>query len=339
VTLTLEAIAVHAMRRVNGSKELVTIGTADPASLTPRTQERFTDYVTRIGQLNEADGRARAAWWGDGGQPAELEQLADCPIGYFEQAAEAAMRRLFECTPGAASEGLALFVRARRDGEAPFVGCIKLRLADLHDVRYSGEVDPVKAVEDVDIEGILPKADQVLKAALIPNPSEQSDLRVMDDQLRDPASHWLEFLNANPRPTELAISRIATAALSAGLVAETTLDERGAAAIVADRLDAIVEDDESVDVRAFATRVAEQAEVEDKALWAAAVLEEPRVEGDHYELTPRAAKKLTSVYSLGYGIELRGPARTLDRRVEFVKGDGGWLLQLAVDGPVAPEYH
>jgi hypothetical protein len=337
MALTLEAIALHAMKRKNGSKELVWIGVADPAKLTARTRERYTGYLERAALRTEIQGRARAAWWANGSPPQELERLSECSIPDFGAAGEAAMQRLFDKTPGAASEGLALFVRAR-DGTAPVLGCIKLELGAVHDVRYSGSIDPEKAVEDIDIEGVLPQADKVLKAALIPNPSGASDLRVLDDQLPDPASHWLQFLDANPRPTEAAISGTAAAALRAALTTETTLDDREAAAVVAERLEVVAQGTEPVTAEEFVVDVAEHAEAEPAALWAAAVKEEPEVANEHYEVVPRAAEKLTSTYALGHGIQLTGPTRELDRRVEFVEASGGWLLRLPVDGPVKPDY-
>lgn len=337
--LTLEAVAVHAMQRDNGAKQLVTIGAPDPNGLTARARQRFGDYLATIEQRNETTGKARAAWWKSGEPPAELAELQQCAIADFGTASEVAMKRLFDLTPGAASEGLALFVRARRESGDAVLGCVKLKFAELHDVRYSGSTDPLKAVEDVDVDHILPQADQVLKAALVPNPSGASDLRVMDDQLRDPASHWLLFLDANPRPTEVAISRVAAAALTAGLKSETKMDDREAAAVVAKRLDTVATAKEPVAVEDFAGQVAADAGVEPEKLWAAAVEEEPEVEEEHYELTPLAVQKLTATYRLGEGIELKGPARLLNQRVKFVEGPkGGWLLQLPVAGPVRPDY-
>src|SRR5205809_374365 len=118
MALTLEAEAVHAMRRNNGSKELVTIGVVDPSKLTDRTSERFIAYIERIEQRTEAEGKARAAWWANDTAPSELERLVECELGKFGTAAEAAMKRLFDLTPGTGSEVLALFVRALRDGDA-----------------------------------------------------------------------------------------------------------------------------------------------------------------------------------------------------------------------------
>jgi hypothetical protein len=339
MAMTLEAVALHALRRTNGKKDLFTIGSAKPGDLTQRTRERFTDYLDRIELRDEVGGQARAAWWATGKRPAHVAALANCALSDFGKAAETAVRELFKVTPGAASEGLVLFVRALRNGKDSTVACLKLELGALHDVRFKWSTDPKTAIEDLDVEGVLPTRDRVLKGALLPNPSAVGDLRIVDEQLPDPADHWLTFLDAKTRPGELAMSKVAAAALTTGVASATTLDRQAASAAVAEELEAVAKDTKPVEVKELAKRLAKRVNAKPETVLAAAADGNSEIKEPHYEVTPTAARRQSARYSLGDGIELKGPAHVLPKRVQFVTDkDGGILLQLRVPARVDPVF-
>lgn len=246
------------------------------------------------------------------------------------------MKRLALVTPANATDGLFVFVRARNGGGA-FTGCIKLEFGSLERLWYTGKATPQDAIARIDWNDVLSLPKNVLKAAVIPNPTGNGDLRVVDNQLGDPASHWLKFLDAGARPREKTMTKVATAALTQALATTAQIAPAQADAFVADRLDQVAGATVSMAPKKFASEVAKAANVDPNALWKAAVKEDAAIQSPHYEVTPAGAGKLKSNYDLGDGIQLTGPTHVLERRVSFVlDGAGGYELRLPVPGPVEP---
>ena len=336
----LEAVAMHEIARENGAQQarLREIGAMDLEALDERVREALAKYVGGLELRDETTGRAVAAWW-DGGAPAELGGLRTAAPDDFGAAARAATQRLVDISPGQASDGLMLFVRARRDEAGPVVACLKLELEELHRMRFAGAGggDPTAAIVPHDIDDLLPEAAKVLKAAMVPNPTGASDLRVVDDQLRDPASYWLRFLGAAPRPGEVDMTKSATAAVVSALTERTQWQPEQAAAVIAAELHELGTGADAIAPRRFVDAVATRAGVDEAGLWADAAAREPHLADPHYELTPGSARRLRTTYDLGEGIRLTGPTSALDQRMGVARRPaGGWEVTIRVAERPAP---
>jgi hypothetical protein len=330
MTFTLQAVATHELAFDRGTKQLRRIGALGLDGIDARVREALVGYLAGLEERSETDGRAAAAWW-SAGAPDEIAALRDCSLAEFEAVTGRAMQRLFDATPGSASEGLLLFIRALRDGGDPVLGCLKLTLEELHRMRFSGAGDPARAIQPADLENVLPEPKQVLKAAMVPNPSGASDLRVVDDQLRDTANYWLRFLGAAPRPAEVDMTRMTAVAVEAALAEEPGIDPEQAARLVAKRLHEVGEGAVLVAPRDFVNAVATDASVDRQALWSSALARDAWLEDPHFALTPVAARRLRSTFDLGDGVRLSGPTHVLEPRVRRSRDvSGGWVLSIAV---------
>ena len=185
--VTLEALATHGLH----DAQVVEIGSIDLGAVDPAVRDDLIAYVVEIDELSELDGKAAPAWWRDGGAPPDhLSDLAD-PGADFGQATTRAMRRLADVSPSNATNGLILFFRGKRDDGTALAGCAKVRFEPLERLWFTGRTTPLEAIERLNRSEVLKLPKDVLKATTIPNPSGNGELRVVDNQLRDPASYWL----------------------------------------------------------------------------------------------------------------------------------------------------
>ena len=331
---TFEALAIHGIR---GGKRF-DVGQLDVGKLDPAVRDHLADYLDELDELSELDGKAAPGWWKTNGKPpAELDTLATCPLGGFAAAADSAMARLVLASPGNASDGLLMFVRAHANGGTAAFACLKLKFTAIEDLWYTGKANPQDAIDQLRFNDVLPKPKEVRKAAVSPNPSGTGDLRVVDNQLQDPADYWLDFLGAAARPTEKKMTKTAAAALTVALSKAAQMPPHAAAGLVSTELDKISAGGQAVKPATVTNNLAAVKNIDPGALWAAAKTESAELGNPHYELTPDGADEVFSTYDLGDRITLKGPSRLLDPKVDFKPdGQGGHLLTIPVPGPVTP---
>jgi hypothetical protein len=323
----LETVALHRLV-VDPPAKAQYIGAAQPDRLEAAAAQRLHAYIDNLAERSEGQGRAQAAWWKDG-QPAELERLLSCHVADFEGASRSALDRLVTCTPPNAQSGVIVFVRVK-DREARSLTCLKMLLAREKLARFQDAVTAERAIHVEDIDNILPEAKELKKAALMPHPTGAADLRVVDEQMDEPADYWMEFLGAHARRKEPEVAKLAV------ITATTLLQERGvadsdiAASIGASLDEAIIAGKEEKP-RQFVKRVAEKADVPERDLWVQMSQQEPKLAEPEARVSPPAAELLKTTITLEHGIKVMGLSRHLDTRFRIEPaedGEQGWIVRV-----------
>lgn len=319
---------VYALHRLliakGGAVSVEEIGAAISEELPDRNREIFAAFLENMVQRDEALGKAQSAWWIDD-TPDELSFLVECDVAEFDQGSREAMRRLRVSTPGTAVGGLVVFVRDQTD--PPRLLCLKLALSDLSIERFTGALSPTTAISVEDIQGVLPKAKDLRKAALLPHPTGAADLKVVDEQTQDAADYWLRFLGARVGVREPDVGR---------LIARTTLpvlEEAGAtnaARVLGKELQRVAAASKPEAVRTFVKHLAEESGADASAVWKRVADTEPKLADSGVRISPAAAQRVTTEIVLHGGVKVTGLSTSLEGRYNVIdnpEGDG-WILQI-----------
>lgn len=323
----LECVALH--RLVVGPPPTADyIGAAQPDRLEAAAAQRLQTYLDNLSQRSEGQGRAQAAWWLDG-EPAELERLLACDVPDFDAASRSAMDRLVGCTPSTAQSGVIIFVRVRA-GESRSLMCLKMVLSREELALFRDTVAADQAIHIEDITNKLPEAKELKKAALIPHPTSAADLRVVDEQMEEPAEYWLQFLGARARRKEPEIAKL-TVAAAAGSLRDRGIDEARVSTSIGASLEEAIAHGRDEKPQEFARRVARHANVPGRELWSEMTAKQEKLLEPEARVTPRAAQLLKTTITLEHDIKITGLSRHLDTRYTIeAAGDGeeGWIVRV-----------
>lgn len=323
----LEAVALHRLV-VNPPAKAQYIGAAKPDRLEAAAAQRLQAYIDNLAARSEGQGRAQAAWWKDG-QPAEFERLLSCDVADYEAASRSALDRLVACTPPNAQSGVIVFVRGK-DGESRSLTCLKMLLAREKLARFQDAVAAERAIHVEDIDNILPEAKELKKAALMPHPSGPADLRVVDEQMDEPADYWMEFLGARARRKEPEIAKL-TVTTAAVVLHERGLMDSDIGATIGASLDEAIAAGKEEKPRQFVRRVAEKANVPERDLWDRVAERQPKLAEPEARVSPPAAELLKTTITLEQGIKITGLSRHLDTRFKIEpaeEGEQGWIVRV-----------
>lgn len=320
---------VYALHRLvvgkGGDVSVEEIGAAAATDLPARNREIFEAFLENMIQRDEALGKAQSAWWIDK-MPDELRALSDCSIADFDARSRDAMARLLTSTPGSAAGGLVVFVREPEDEQNQLL-CLKLALSDVSLERFTGALSPASAITVEDIRGVLPKAKDLRKAALLPHPTGGADLKVVDEQVQDAADYWLRFLGARVGVKDPDVGR---------LVARTALpvlEEGGfadGARYLGKELKRVAAASKPEPVRTFVRRLAEAAGAEPGDVWKKVSDREPKLRDSGVRVSPAAAQRVTTEIVLAGGIRVTGSSTALEGLYEIIDNPNadGWILQI-----------
>lgn len=334
---TIRYIAAHRLEvPQEGDISVAFVGAAEASTFHRDAVTELSSYVDYLDRIDDAVGRAQPAWWNDGGMPAELSDLGSCTsVADFDTATRGAMARLQAGTPRTASSGILLFLRGERDGGQDFVALLKMSPTTVDHAMFNPEAPPSDAITVAHLENVLPKPRDLRKAAVLPNPTGPP-LRVVDLQVRELASYWLNFLGAatGPRPKEVA-KALAETAVSA-LVDQEVAPADAREAVAAGIEEAGAAEDPVVPQQ-FVEDVARRARAEPERAWSQAVELDPELTDEHLELPPTVVKDLTTTIDLGGGVTISGPASQVDPRATIAMDDVGWYVK--VRATQEPEPH
>jgi hypothetical protein len=323
----LEVVALHRLV-VDPPAKAQYIGAAKPNRLEAAAAQRLQAYIDNLAARSEGQGRAQAAWWKDG-QPAALERLLSCDVTDYEAASRSALDRLVECTPPNAQSGVIVFVRVK-DGDARSLTCLKMLLAREKLARFQDAVTAERAIHVEDIDNILPEAKELKKAALMPHPSGPADLRVVDEQMDEPADYWMDFLGARARRKEPEIAKL-TVTTAAAVLHDRGVADSDIGASIGESLDQAIAAGKEEMPRQFVKRVAEKAHVPERDLWDQMSKRQPKLAEPEARVSPPAAELLKTTIVLEHGIKVIGLSRHLDSRFKIdvaEDGEQGWVVRV-----------
>ncbi len=331
----LEALALHRLIIDPPPARVDPIGAADVGAMNPVAVRSLMSNFQEIIKRQESLGQAQSAWWVSTPPepPDEIKRLMMANLREFDQASKQAMDRLCLAAPGAARGGLVLFLRQRSDGDATTLLCLKMELQERKLTRFKEAVSAAQAITVDDITNILPEPSELKKAALIPHPLGTADLRVVDEQLPDPAGYWLDFLGARARPKEPDIVRATAVATWKAL--QPLVGDAKASEALGQELQAVAAAPEPQGPRAFVDRVAERVEIPKEDLWQRVVQAEGKVALPDAVMTSLASERLDTIIELSDGVRVRGPATALEGRWRKRQRGDGWVLEIdSADEPV-----
>lgn len=289
--------------------------------------ERINQYISNLAARSESGGAAQAAWW-TGERPTFVAALLERPVAEFEEAASDALERLVAVAQPAARSGLVVLARAV-EGRTNFVAALKLVLSEEQLARFDDEAGGDDPIVEERIPNVLPKPSEVKKGALIPHPEDAADARVVDEQLKDPAGYWLNWLGLTARPKEPGLARLAvhtTRVVASGLLGS---DEKAGEAIAV----ALAEKSSqpgSVSVREFSNAVAKTALLDAKQLWAEIKAREPTFDDRRLAVSSDVFARVEIVITLDEGVTVRGPATALagNYNIRPAQDREGWITEL-----------
>ncbi len=327
----LESIAVHQM--IGGSPATPQyIGAASPEKLEPMAAARVQEYVDNLNRRREGQGRSQTAWWIDV-CPAHITQLLTCGINDFDTATRSALDGLLAAAKGKqAQSGVILFVRSRV-GKTASLLCLKMYLESAKLARFQNAVSADRAIHVEDIDNVLPEAGALKKAALIPHPDGDGDLRVVDEQMEDVADYWLEFLGARSRRKEPQIAKL-TVATAFDVLRQQNVAEPVIGKAIAGSLQATIDGGRSETPKKLVERIAKKAGVPAKTLWEETAKRAPTIAEPDSSVGQEAAELLKTTITLGPGITVSGLSVALDARYDWhvaPPGQEGWVLQITSD--------
>ena len=334
---TIDYIAAHRLEvPQKGDISVAHVGAAEASACHRDAVTELSSYVDYLDRIDDAVGRAQPAWWSDGGMPAELSDLGSCTsVDDFDTATRKAMARLLTGTPRTASSGILLFLRGERDGGQDFVALLKMSPSTVDHAMFNPKAPPSDAITVAHLENVLPKPRDLRKAAVLPNPAGPP-LRVVDLQVKELASYWLNFLGAatGPRPKEVAKALAETTVSALVDQGVASADARQA---VATGIEEAGEAEEAVAPQRFVEDVARRAKAEPERAWLRAVELDSELTDKHVELPSAVVKGLTTTIDLGGGVAISGPASQVDPRATIAMDDGGWYVE--VRATQEPEPH
>lgn len=327
----LESIAVH--RLMAGSPATGQyIGAAQPEKLEALAAARVQTYVDNMAGRREGRGRSQAAWWVTK-RPSHIDRVLSCDVKEFDAATRDALDALVLAAKGKqAQSGVILFVRSR-DGKERSLLCLKMRLEKEQLALFQEAVTADRAIHVEDIANKLPEATDLKKAALIPHPDGAADLRVLDEQLDDPADYWLEFLGARARRREPDVMKL-TVSTTAAVLREQSVAEPVAGRALGESLQATIDGGKLEAPKAFVERVAKKAGVPVKPLWDQVAKRQVQLADPDSIVSPEAAELQKTTITLGPNITVSGLSIYLDPRYNWhpaAPGQEGWVLEVASD--------
>lgn len=289
--------------------------------------ERINQYISNLATRSESGGAAQAAWW-SAERPDFIGRLLERPVAEFEACASDALEALVAVAHPASRSGLVVLARASEDDKT-YVAALKLVLTDEQLARFDDEAGGDDPIIEERISNVLPKPSDVKKGALVPHPANAAHARVVDEELRDPAGYWLNWLALTARPKEPSLAKLAVH--TARLVASDLLgsDEKAGQAIAA----ALAEKSSqrgAVSVREFSNAVAKSAEVDARQLWAQMKAREPTFDDRRLAVGSEVLGRVEIVIVLDDGVTVRGPATALAGRYTIApaRNSEGWITQL-----------
>lgn len=328
----LEIFAVH--RLIAGSPATGQyIGAARPDALEPPARARVEAYVTSMVERDEGQGRAQAAWWLET-RPEHLTRMLTSHVKEFNAATCASLDALVLAAKGKrAQSGVMLFVRSR-DGNERSLVCLKMALEDAQLALFEeGAASADRAIHVEDIANKLPEATNLKKGALIPNPWAGADLRVLDEQLEDPADYWLEWLGARARPKEPDTMKLIVTT-TAAVLRDRAVTEPLAAKALAETLQDTIDDGKPITPKQFVRKAAEKAGVPADEAWTDASTRRKELAAPEAAAGPDAAALQKTIITLGPGITVSGLSIYLDRRYDWhaaPPGQEGYVLEITSD--------
>jgi hypothetical protein len=327
----LESIAVH--RLIAGSPATAEyIGAAEPNALEPLAMGRVQSYVDGMAHREEGQGRSQAAWWVNA-CPVHIAELLTCDVKDFDTATRAALDVLVFAARGKqVQSGLILFVRSR-DGKKRSLLCLKMQLEKEQLALFQEAETADRAIHVEDIANKIPVASDLKKGALIPHPRGGADLRVLDEQLEEPAEYWLEFLGARARRREPDTMKL-TVVTTAAALREQGVTEPLAAKALGESLQATIDGGKLETPKAFVERVAERAGVPATPLWDLVSAQQSELTEPESAVGPDAAALQKTTIALGPNITVSGLSIYLDERYDWhpaPPGQEGWVLEVTSD--------
>jgi nucleoid associated protein NdpA len=323
----IEYIAAHRLEvPQEGDVAVLHVGAAEAAAFHADAVAELSGYVDYLDRLDDVVGRAQPAWWSNE-MPAELSQLESCASADdFDAATREAMARLQTNTPRTASSGVVLFLRGERDDGQGFTGVLKMSPVAVDHAQYNPGRGPSEAITVAHLQNVLPNPSDLRKAAVMPNPAGLP-LRVIDLQVREPASYWLGFLGAAvaPRPKRTAKALFDT---TVSALVDQDVEPADARLLVAAGVEEAARAEEPVAPRQFVEEVATQAEKEPARAWSHAVSLDSQLTNAHVEVPPEVVEDLTTIIDLGGGLTLSGPASQVDPRVTTDMDADGWYVKV-----------
>jgi hypothetical protein len=299
---------------------------ANLEALSQRAREVIDSFQTNVQKRSEGQGKAQSAWWDNGQPPSEIAALLSCPAADFLENSKVPMNRLLSFVKKNAKSGVIVFVRLCELEQCSLL-CLKMELVKVSVAHLNLDPAASSAITVEDINDALPKADTLKKAALIPHPDGAADLRIVDDQLHEPADYWMKFLGARARPREPEIAKLAAVTLLT--VASPSVPN--AAALIAAELRQIEASEDSVSVRNFVHHVEVASNVTEGTFLQKMVQQEAELGSESAVVSPKAASLVQTVITLSGGVKITGSFAALEGRYEpKVAEDGnGWVLQIS----------
>lgn len=324
----LESIAVHRLIAGPPAKAQY-IGAAQPDKLEPLAAERVRTYVNNLANRREGQGRSQAAWWLDS-CPAHIAKLLSCNVADFDTATRAALDALVATAKGKHPQsGVIMFVRSR-DGETASLLCLKMLLGKEQLARFKDAVAADRAIHVEDIDNVLPLATDLKKAALIPHPEGDADLRVVDEQMDEPAGYWLEFLGARARRKEPETAKL-TIATTVDVLRDQGIAETDVGKSVGESLKETIAGGKPETPEKVVRRIAKKAGVPPSTVWQQVVEKEAKLAEPEASISPSAAELQKTTITLGPGITVSGLSIYLDPRYDHKPappGEEGWIVEL-----------
>jgi hypothetical protein len=327
----LETMAVH--RFIAGSPATAQyVGAAEASALEALALTRVQAYVDGMHQRREGPGRAQAAWWAKE-CPEHIATLLSCDVKDFDTASRAALDALVAAAKGKnAQSGVILFVRSR-NGDGASLLCLKMVLESEQLALFQEAATADHAIHVEEIANKLPEATGLKKGALIPHPDGSADLRVLDEQLEDPADYWLEFLGANARAKEPDTMKLTVVAAAAALK-KHAVSEPVAAKAISESLQATIDGGKPETPKTIVERIATKANVPPKEVWDEVRAQKPVLAEPTAAAGPDAAAGQKVTILLGPHITVSGLSIYLDGRYEWnpaPAGQEGWVLEVKSD--------